>query len=277
MTGFIMVAVDGSRHALQAVNWGTAEALRRRLPLRIVYIAPRREHDPQATRPESSGLHVLAAAAEHATMLAPDLPISTRLAVGSTTTLAAEAALLLLASDTTLSGTPGSLIRHTAEHARCPVIIVPPDHDTRPRRREVVVGIDGRTCQDVIAFAFEEAALRGVGLRAMHAWAQPFDPSVTDPDRYDEATVKRASGTLLSEALVGWPTKYPDVPIIEQVTLADPADALIEDSRTAELVVIGSHRGGRGHGHHFDTCLGSVGQTVLRRAQGPIAIARSAH
>lgn len=70
----VVVGVDGSAAALNAVDWAAAEAGRRRLPLRIVHVAVRWEYnveaptesEMEAPRPEAAGLQVLRIAEERA-------------------------------------------------------------------------------------------------------------------------------------------------------------------------------------------------------------------
>lgn len=287
MSDYIVVGVDGSSQSLQALEWGVDEALRRRLPLRIVHIAVHWQYDIadpaepglDAPRPEAAGLMVLEAAQNHALDLAPGLDVSTRLGIGPiAATLLQEtgdAALLVLGArgiEGSRHMTLGSVTRQAAEHARCPVLVVAPkEHDPRPRRREVVVGVDGsEASRDAVAFAIEEASLRKIGLLAVHAWTHPAYPHQIRPVRYDEAAVSQEGGRLLSESLAGWTAKYPDVPVIEQVVRGRPADVLAEDSRTAELLVVGA----TGRGGFAGLYLGSVSHAVLHHAQGPIAVVR---
>ncbi|GID98222.1 universal stress protein [Amorphoplanes digitatis] len=78
----------------------------------------------------------------------------------------------------------GSVAIKVAAHAACPVLITrgPP-----PAGGDVVVGVDGSAAGGAaIGFAFQEAALRGVGLRALHAKdtfanLAGLDPGTLDP------------------------------------------------------------------------------------------------
>ncbi|WP_182903934.1 universal stress protein [Microbispora sp. H10830] len=287
MGKLIVVGVDGSAQALCAVDWAAAEAGSRRLPLRIVHIAVRweynvaiREPGLEAPRPEAAGLEVLRIAEDRARTFA-SVDVGCRLGIGpiSATLLqeAADAALLVLGSHGTGGFTRlllGSVSRQIAEHAACPVVVVPEKPDIGPGRSGIVVGVDGSEASvDAVGFAFEEASLRSVGLRAVHAWAHPAYPREVRPVRYDMTAVEREGARLLSESLAGWKAKYPDVPVAEEVIEGVPASVLVEASSAAELLVVGA----RGRGGFAKLRLGSVSHAVLHHAEGPVAVVRSLH
>ncbi|GAB3979519.1 universal stress protein [Actinoallomurus acanthiterrae] len=282
----IVVGVDGSSQALDALDWAVAEAGRRRLPLRIVHITTGWERGDipafthpgsQTPKPESPGLRVLDVAEERARTFA-SVELERRLGVGPIpgTLLqeAADATLLVLGRRGTGAFTRlllGSVSRQAAEHAPCPVVIVPADGDTRPRRPEIIVGVDGSEASvDAVGFAMEEAALRAMGLRAVHTWNRPDYPAEMRPVCYNTLTIEEEGARLLSETLAGWTAKYPGVPIIEQVFEGSPAAVLTEASRTAELLVVGA----RGRGGFPGLHLGSVSHSVLHHAEGPLAVVR---
>lgn len=281
----IVVGVDGSPLALEAVEWAAAGADRRRIPLRIVHITTGWERGdipaytgrgPQAPS-EAPGVRVLDAAETRARTFA-SVQIERRLGVGPLpdTLLeeAADAVLLVLGKRGAGAFARlllGSVSHRAAEHAPCPVVLVPVDDDPRPRRPEIVVGVDGSQCSiDAVAFALEEASLRSVGLRAVHAWSRPDHPVRIRPACDNPLTIEEEGARVLAESLAGWTAKYPDVPVIEQVVEGSPAAVLTEASRTAEILVVGA-RGCRGFaGLH----LGSVSHSVLHHAQGPVAVVR---
>jgi nucleotide-binding universal stress UspA family protein len=75
---------------------------------------------------------------------------------------------------------------------------------------------------------------------------------------------------VLAERLAGWGEKYPDVRVQRVVTRDRPARALVDESRRAQLVVVGS----RGRGAAAGLLLGSVSHAVLYRAHCSVAVVR---
>jgi nucleotide-binding universal stress UspA family protein len=136
-------------------------------------------------------------------------------------------------------------------------------------RAGIVVGVDGSAISEAaIAFAFEEASWRGLGLTVVHAWQMSRMPVTFD---VAEATREAAEERVLAEALAGWSEKYPDVQVMSRLVRDHPARALMEEAMGAVLLVVGSH----GRGRFAEMVLGSVSQVVLRHASTSIAIVRN--
>lgn len=74
----------------------------------------------------------------------------------------------------------------------------------------------------------------------------------------------------LAEQLASWLAKYPEIRVETVLTHESAASALVEASRHAQLVVVGS----RGHGVVAGTLLGSAGLQLLHHAECPVYIAR---
>ena len=75
---------------------------------------------------------------------------------------------------------------------------------------------------------------------------------------------------LLAQALAGRQEKYPQVSVKHELVLGVTHEALIEASRTAQLVVVGT----RGRGGFTGLLLGSVSQALLQQAHCPVTVAR---
>lgn len=145
---------------------------------------------------------------------------------------------------------------------------------TIDQANEIVIGFDGSGCADrALEWAIEEAKLRGSSLRVITTWHVPtliygapgFVPVVSAP--LDEAARNWAQGVASGAA-----EKARDQGI-EAESIApegQAADALIDASKRASLLVVGS----RGHGGFVGLLLGSVGQQCAHHALCPIVIIR---
>jgi nucleotide-binding universal stress UspA family protein len=218
----------------------------------------------------------LAAAAAQVAEVAPDVAVSQEVTTGMPAallvSLSAEAQLAVV-GHRGLGGFAGLVIGSVgtalAAHAACSVVVVRGPDATR-QDGPIVVGLDGSPQSEAaLAFAVEAAVARRVPLRAVRAWLDPAVPYVvTGPADWDEE-VRRQQG-LLSEQLVEWREKYPDLRV-EPVLMQDrPAHALAQSTGGAQLVVVGS----RGRGGLTGMLLGSVSQAMLQHAECPVAVVR---
>jgi nucleotide-binding universal stress UspA family protein len=164
----------------------------------------------------------------------------------------------------------GSVAVALAAHASCPMVVVRGEDRPDAADLPVGIGVDGSpTSEAALAFAFEAAAVRGVGLVAVHTWADvEFRPGMAP--LVDWSSIAEDEEVVLAERLAGWSTKYPDVPVRRVVQRDGAATALVELSRDAQLVVVGS----RGRGQLSGLLLGSVSHGVLHRSHCPVAVVR---
>jgi len=70
-----------------------------------------------------------------------------------------------------------------------------------------------------------------------------------------------------------WQARYPDVTVRGLIARAHPADVLLDQSRHAQLVVVGSGRRGRFAGE----LLGSVSAAVMQACRVPVIVAPEPH
>ena len=164
----------------------------------------------------------------------------------------------------------GSVRSGVVRHAHCPVAVIHVKDllTDRPAQAPVVVGIDGSPASELATeIAFDEASRRGVGLVAVHAVS---DVEVVELPGVDYAALEERANLLLGERLAGWQERYPDVPVRRFVVWEQPAKVLVEQSRSAQLVVVGSH----GREGLAGMLIGSVSSAVAQAARTPVIVAR---
>ncbi|MGZ5410667.1 MAG: universal stress protein, partial [Aeromicrobium sp.] len=260
----ILVGADGSPPSNVAVDWAAREASMRNLPLSIVHViaSPAVRMWPEVPVPTEvvariagEGHGILSEArttAQNATADSRRIHIETELMTGG-----ALPTLIDLSKDAEMvvvgcRGTGpinrrllGSVSRGLIQHAHAPVAVI---HDedpmmTYPSKAPVLVGMDGSPASEAAtAVAFDEASRLGVDLIALHVWS---DFAIYEMPETELAALQRRADETLSERLAGWQERYPDVPVRRVVVADRPARQLIEQSESAQLVVVGSHgRGG---------------------------------
>ncbi len=108
----------------------------------------------------------------------------------------------------------------------------------------VVVGVDDSPdARSAVLWAVEEAALAGTSLLAVHS---PRLPSVTATDRLSVAlrAYDDVGQSVLEAAMAIARASRPEVPVRGLLSHADPAQALIDVSAEAQLLVLGARNGG---------------------------------
>jgi len=286
----VIVGVDGSEESLRAVEWAALEARRHGSSLRIVSApaelprlrAYQAAPDEIAAVLQGIAARSLDAAITRSEEVAPGLPIETGLLSGPSAVAMADCgsgASMLVVGARGAGGFAammlGSVSRHVATWAPCPVVVV--REETMAVHREIGVGIrDPEDVTGTLAFAFEEAALRGADLVAVHTWYWlPAARHASGPAGAlrppDPAQISAEAGRHLTAALEQWHGKYPEVRVRQDIVRGHPARVLASYSARADLVVIGrhSHPAGPGPG------IGSIQHAVLDHAHGPVAVVPS--
>ncbi|MEQ0557980.1 universal stress protein [Amycolatopsis sp. NEAU-NG30] len=287
----IVAGIDGSASARRAAVWAGAEAVRRGRPLRLVQVYAL----PQVKAPVAFGAHdqvragLAGRAAEwlaeaEAAVLAehPGLEVVAAAREWSpVTALVQESqhAELVVLGSRGLGGFTGLLVGSTAvavaAHAHCPIAVVrgrtpdaPPPH-TGP----VIVGTDGSPDSEAaIAFACEEARLRGTALVVVHTWSDVLADGMLRPHPLAEDPVRIAAEerARLAEQVVGWQRKCLDLPIELEVVRGRPVRTLLDRGEDAQLIVVGS----RGRGGFTGMLLGSTSQALIAHSPCPVAVVR---
>jgi nucleotide-binding universal stress UspA family protein len=171
-----------------------------------------------------------------------------------------------------------SITSGVAAHARVPVVSVPSSWSAARVHGAptVTVGVDlPDRCEEVLRTAGAAARRQGATLRVLHTWSFPsaYDDIIMSRVEHDEWGA-RASAEIQA-VLDGLGDVVAGVPVEIEARHVQAADALIEASRTADLLVVGRHDPLVPIGSH----LGPVARAVLREAECPVLLAdpRPAH
>jgi nucleotide-binding universal stress UspA family protein len=158
----------------------------------------------------------------------------------------------------------------------------------------VVVGVDGSEgSAKALAWAAQEARMRGATLRIVHAWhfprlsdaaylqaSTPAQPSgfASDDTAYDEfrARVIGAAGgepgdaeaSVVVAQIAAVLGASPDVPLERHVKQGRAPQVILEAAKDADLVVVGS----RGRGGFTGLLLGSVSSQVAQHSHCPVTV-----
>ncbi len=136
----------------------------------------------------------------------------------------------------------------------------------------IVVGVDGSASSlGALRWAAKQAELTDCALEAVTTWKWPetYGSALTVPTDYDPANDAQA---VLDDALQSVRTAHPTLEIRTTLLEGHPAPALVEASREAELLVVGS----RGHGEFAGMLLGSVSEHCVTNAHCPVLVFRDA-
>ena len=139
-----------------------------------------------------------------------------------------------------------------------------------PDRPGIVAGIDGSPSSlAALEWAARQADLTGSALLVVAAWRLPSTYSETGiTDDYDPAADMQR---VLDESLPAIHQSHPTLELTGQVAEGHPGPVLVDASRDADLLVVGS----RGHGEFADILLGSVGMHCATHAHCPVLVYRS--
>jgi nucleotide-binding universal stress UspA family protein len=135
----------------------------------------------------------------------------------------------------------------------------------------VVVGVDGsEEATRAAAYGAWEAKRRRVALRLVfaHQPAPMWGPATLTPN--DSEWLHHWIHDLLTKAEKDVTESYPDVTIATAVIPGSPAAALVDESRHASLVVVGTRSSGGLKGH----VAGSVAAQVAAHAHAPVVVLR---
>jgi nucleotide-binding universal stress UspA family protein len=139
----------------------------------------------------------------------------------------------------------------------------------------IIVGVDGsETSRTALHWAYEEAAHHGAALTVVATWQTPAMPMSPPygalPTEGYESGPKTEVLALLDKFTGELEPRTPAVDVRTSFEEGSPAKVLIERSKGADLLVVGS----RGHGGFAGMLLGSVSQHLVGHAECPVVVVR---
>jgi nucleotide-binding universal stress UspA family protein len=289
----VVVGIDGSEAALGAARWAADFAAADGSPLLLLHAIPRFEwyfanamvFSPEALAQEltGAGREKLDDAEAAIRSAHPDLVVDRHIvneAVGEAFgTISAAARLIVIGAHWTNAASDlvlGGHVIRIVNHAKCPVVVwregaAPTTDEPLP----VVVGVDeSENSMRALGAAFKVADTLGAPLTVAHMWETGAAVGLG----YGEGPVdwnllhlmKADQEAKLDELVTPLRTKFPGAHVNKIFTETGPAKGLKELSRSARLVVVGSH----GHGKLAGTVLGSVSQSLIHHADCSVLIVR---
>lgn len=285
----IVVGVDGSPGAQQALRWAAAEAQRRNVRLLIAYSGDA-EPKPGADveEPGPVGRSVLTDSVALVFEQGIDCDIRTtshhQPAVPFLLGLGEQADLVVVGAHGSAGETGGSLgsvAYRVAAHASCPVAVV--GQLPRVANAATAVGVDSTQRRQLsvgvtasphglpaLEVAFAEAALRDVPLNAVHSWAE-FDPveiAGTAGLYLGAKEFRRRQEDRVASLLAPLRERYPEVTVRLTLTDAPVWVSLAEASAESSLLVLGC----RHRNSHLASRLGPTTTRLIHVAKCPVVV-----
>jgi nucleotide-binding universal stress UspA family protein len=137
----------------------------------------------------------------------------------------------------------------------------------------IVVGIDGsESADDALRWAVGQAKLTGATVEAVYAWDPGAIVSLGMPPFLDWAQLRDTAETRPKELVRRVLGDERPVRIVTKMVTGNPAEALVDSSAHADLLVVGS----RGLGGLKGMLLGSVGHHCAAHSHCPVVIVHTA-
>ncbi len=270
----VVVGVDGSRWAIEAACWAVDEAVRRDIPLRLVYAVDSGEDNDDAERiarqfaAAQTAVRCTAAAVE-----STDRPVKIEAEIVQQQPVAAlldasKGAAMLCVGAIGLNHFRdrhiGSTATALATAARCPVAVVRGHDPVASAQRCVAVELDGSTGDGALRHGFDEARSRGAPLRVLTTWRSRY------PDIHDGHAVaagNRDAKAALERRLKCWRARYPEVDVTTVALHGNSLSYLITHGDSIQLLVV-AHERGQG----IAELLGAAGNAVLAHADCSVLV-----
>ncbi len=298
----IVVGLDGSEQGDCALIWAAREAQRRHRPLHLVtaYSVPifaasgldggYATVDDDVIRQGAEAVLQQAAAKVADFNIELDARVENGDASGVLREMSETAELLVFGSRGR-GGFVGRLLGSVSSalpaHSKCPTVTVPLScadrlgepaeqpvgRHSKPEsveiRNVVTVGVDGSDrARLAVLKAAEQAQLAGRTLRVICA-VPPFNGSLSwVPAPIDRDAVFHDINEQLAAGKRWLASHFPGLPIETELVEGPPVEVLIHETKTSELVVLGT----RGRGGFAGMLLGSTTDGVLHHAKGPVMV-----
>lgn len=135
----------------------------------------------------------------------------------------------------------------------------------------IVAGVDGSECSiAALAFAVEEARMRGGFVQAIYAFVSPTLAGMTVPEDYFEDLERSAREDLEKAVARAVPSAENATSIVRTVVAGTPGEDLVRASAGATMLVVGS----RGRGGFRELLLGSTSSQCVHHALCPVTVVR---
>jgi nucleotide-binding universal stress UspA family protein len=136
----------------------------------------------------------------------------------------------------------------------------------------IVVGVDGsRESAAALSWAIDEARLRQARLDIVHAFPALMSFFGTTAHEYYPQVEKDAHERF--DAILAAAPSMDGLDVAHTVVPGNPAEVLVDKSKGATLLVVGS----RGHGSFRGMLLGSVSIHAAQLAHCPVLVVREDH
>jgi nucleotide-binding universal stress UspA family protein len=138
-------------------------------------------------------------------------------------------------------------------------------------RSVIAVGIDASgSSHHALAWAAREASRRGSVLELITTWGlehAELGPGAMGPAQVEQLEhAARAVQQTAVDAVLAY--HHPGIEVSRVVIQGSPADALITASKTADLIVVGTH----GRGAIGSILFGSVSKTLIKHSHCPVVV-----
>ncbi len=134
----------------------------------------------------------------------------------------------------------------------------------------IIAGVDGSDSSiEALEWAARQAEMTGSRLEVIITWDWPttYGWAVPLPPDYSPAA---EAEKVLGNAVDGVRKNHPELGLAPRLVEGHPAPVLVEASRSADLLVVGS----RGHGEFVGMLLGSVSEHCVTYAHCPVVVFR---